>query len=82
MSRKKNGGTGMLPKIGAWHSVAPHFAQNGLVQVKRQRGKVVYIHPRGRYVTLEFPGHHGRPRECFRLDELGEPVAAPRKAGA
>ena len=68
--------------IGLWHRVAPYFAQNGLVQVKRQRGKVVYIHPRGRYVTLEFPGHHGRPRECFRLDELGEPVAAPRKAGA
>lgn len=36
------------------------------------RGRVVYIHPQGRFAALEFTGIHGSFRECFFLMELTE----------
>ena len=33
-------------------------------------GKCIYIHPAGRFVTLEFPVRHGTIRECFRPGEI------------
>lgn len=34
------------------------------------RGTVVYVHPAGRYATLEFEGVTGNPRECFFPEQL------------
>lgn len=36
------------------------------------KGTVVYVHPEGRYATLEFEGVTGNPRECFYPDRLTE----------
>lgn len=33
-------------------------------------GKVIYIHPQGRYAVLEFEGPNGVAREAFNLEEL------------
>lgn len=33
-------------------------------------GKVVYIHPKGRYVVLEFDGPNGKSREAFYPEQL------------
>lgn len=33
-------------------------------------GKCIYIHPAGRFVTLEFPVRHGTIRECFQPGEI------------
>jgi len=35
-----------------------------------RQGKVVYEHPEGRFITLEFEGRSGKFRESFRPDEL------------
>ena len=37
---------------------------------KPMKGKVVYVHPTGRFATLEFKGVKGNFREPFRLEEL------------
>lgn len=37
---------------------------------KPLRGRVVYIHPQGRFAALEFTGIHGSFRECFFPMEL------------
>ena len=34
------------------------------------QGKVVYVHPEGRFATLEFQGIHGNFRECYYPEEL------------
>lgn len=72
---------------GLWFRVAPEFAQSALVANNRKgvgkvmkTGKVVYVHPKGRYVTMEFKGVKGMARECFYPKQLGQPVAAPREA--
>ena len=74
-------------KKGLWYRVAPEFAQNVLVSKDRKTtaavkkvGKVVYVHPRGRYATLEFKGKMGFARECFYPKQLSGPVAAPEEA--
>lgn len=36
------------------------------------KGTVVYVHPMGRYATLEFQGVSGNPRECFFPEQLTE----------
>lgn len=36
------------------------------------KGRVVYVHPRGRYATLEFQGVHGKFREAFYPEQLTE----------
>lgn len=38
----------------------------------RKKGKIVYIHPQGRFATLEFEGVHGSFRECFYPEQLME----------
>jgi len=35
-------------------------------------GSVVYIHPEGRYVVLEFHGQKGNSREAFYPEQLTE----------
>ena len=44
----------------------------GKVQVERlpMKGKIVWVHPLGRFAVLEFEGIHGNPRECFYPDQL------------
>lgn len=71
---------------GLWYRVAPEFAQSALVTKDRTTtskvkkvGKVVYVHPNGRFVTMEFKGVMGYARECFRPEELGQPVPPPRE---
>ena len=39
---------------------------------KRLEGKVVFVHPQGRFATLEFKGVNGPFRETFRPDQLTE----------
>lgn len=34
------------------------------------RGRVVFVHPKGRYAALEFAGIHDNFRECFFPDQL------------
>lgn len=36
------------------------------------QGVVVYVHPEGRFATLEFEGVHGNFRECYYPEELTE----------
>lgn len=56
-------------KIGERYSVVPAFLGD-TVKTPPQVGRVVYVHPRGRYAVLEFDGVFGRPREGFRPDDL------------
>ena len=34
------------------------------------QGKVIYVHPEGRFATLEFEGVCGKFRECYYPEEL------------
>ncbi len=34
------------------------------------RGTVIYVHPNGRYATLEFQGIKGKFRECYYPEQL------------
>lgn len=43
--------------------------KNTKVQIQ---GVVIYIHPAGRYATLEFQGVRGKFRECYYPEELTE----------
>lgn len=36
------------------------------------RGKVVWVHPKGRFAELEFQGVNGKFRECFLPERLTE----------
>lgn len=69
-------------KLGYHYRAEPYFsapaaqvggvAKNlpGGVKAKPMTGKCVYIHPKGRFVTLEFPVLGGKLRECFRPEEV------------
>ena len=71
-------------EIGKYYKAKPYFAllrdgvglipsTNSYVAARRSRGmegKCVFAHPKGRFVTLEFPFRGGIIRECFRPDEL------------
>lgn len=58
-----------MVKRGQRYRVVPAFG--GMCEkVTPQVGRVVYVHPRGRYAVLEFDGVFGRPREGFRPDDL------------
>lgn len=35
-----------------------------------REGKIIYKHPEGRFIVLEFEGRSGKFRESFRPDEL------------
>lgn len=50
--------------------VKPAFAKNEGGVPHYMTGKVVYIHPAGRYAVLEFEGVHGKAREGFSLWDL------------
>ena len=43
-----------------------------VVENIRMKVKVIYVHPLGRYATLEFEGIHGNPRESFFPEQLTE----------
>ena len=47
---------------------------NGTTVVEKipMKGTVVFVHPAGRYATLEFEGVTGNPRECFFPEQLTE----------
>lgn len=71
-------------EIGKYYKAKPYFvllrdgvglipSSNSYVAAQRSRvmkGKCIFVHPRGRFVTLEFPVKGGIIRECFRPDEL------------
>jgi hypothetical protein len=61
-----------MAEIGQYYRVKPSFSKvkDGLGQP--MVGKVIYIHPQGRYAVLEFPGPNGVAREAFDLEELTE----------
>lgn len=54
------------------YRVKPVFTKGEGGTVPSMTGKVVYVHPRGRYAVLEFMGPHGPARESFELSKLTE----------
>lgn len=61
-------------KIGMRFRVKPTFSKpdGANSDSKLQPGRVVYIHPKGKFAVLEFDGVFGNPRESFPMDELTE----------
>ena len=61
-------------KIGMRFRVKPTFSKpdGANSDSKLQLGRVVYIHPNGKFAVLEFDGVFGNPRESFPMDELTE----------
>lgn len=66
-------------KIGKSYKAEPFFTslasvngspKGGASTRTAMYGKCVFIHPKGRFVTLEFPFKFGVVRECFRVEEL------------
>lgn len=57
-------------RVGDKLRVAPVFAKHDGGVPRYMTGKVVYIHPKGRYAVLEFKGVHGKSREGFNLWDL------------
>lgn len=57
-------------EIGEFYRVKPAFCTGMDMNGKTMKGKVVYVHPKGRYSTLAFEGVHGTARECFFPDQL------------
>lgn len=57
-------------RVGDKFRVKPAFAKNDGGTPHYMTGKVVYIHPKGRYAVLEFEGVHGKSREGFSLWDL------------
>lgn len=68
-------------KAGQKYWVTPAFAGMQPAEDKKQIGKVVWVHPKRRYAVLEFEGVDGRPRECFRMDELTQIASSRRRKG-
>ena len=63
-----------MVKLGMRFWVNPAFTKrdDGKSTTKKQAGKVVWIHPKGRYAVLEFEGVTGSPRESFHMLYLTE----------
>lgn len=59
-----------MVEVGQKFRVRPEFSRGPLGTDSSQTGKVVYVHPEGRYAVLEFKGVHGKPREAFSLWDL------------
>lgn len=59
-----------MVEIGQKYRIKPTFSKekDGLDGPKV--GKVIYIHPQGRYAVLEYEGPNGVAREAFNLEEL------------
>ena len=53
-------------------SMSMTLDKNRRPQKKTAVGEVVYVHPRGRFATLQFQGVHGPFRETFRPEQLTE----------
>lgn len=78
-------GEKMTPiKLGHTYKAKPYFVLlmnsiGGIPQQQNQHtkargktlyGKCVFVHPDGRFVTLEFPVRGGVIRECFKPEEV------------
>ena len=60
-------------KLNEKYSVIPSAAIPDTRNVRHHmEGRVVYVHPKGRYAELEFKGVNGTFRESFRPDQLTE----------
>ena len=72
-----------MVQIGEEYRVLPAFVANidDGKQSRKQVGKVVYVHPKGRYALLSFEGVSGKPRECFYSEQLTEKNRVQRKKG-
>ena len=58
-------------KIGEEYRVCSDSAQrNDQKSRVMLQGKVIYVHPEGRFATLEFQGIHGKFRECYYPEQL------------
>lgn len=57
----------MTYKVKFTHSDKSHAH---ITSAKIQEGRVVYRHPRGRFVVLEFEGKSGKFRESFWLEDI------------
>ena len=71
-------------KLGHTYRAKPYFVLltdsiGGIPQQQNQHtkargetlyGKCVFVHPDGRFVTLEFPVRGGVIRECFKPEEV------------
>lgn len=57
-------------EIGKWHRVAPVFSIEKEGPGRFMMGKVVYVHPQGRFAVLEFEGRWGTVRESFWPEQL------------
>lgn len=55
--------------LGKEFRVEPVFASEAICG-KKQTGKLVYVHPLGRFGVLEFEGVNGKCRESFWPEEL------------
>ena len=63
------------------YRVKPAFAKGEGGVEQSLEGRVVYIHPKGRYAVLEFKGPQGKARESFELSELTECNRVREKKG-
>lgn len=62
------------PEIGEWYRVPTATScvetHGGTAVRQKFPGRVVYVHPAGRYAVLEFSGSVGSYRESFFPEEL------------
>lgn len=74
----------MIPKVGDRVRRRIEYGMNGGTLLPPERGTVVYVHPEGRFYTVEFTftGRGGRVRK-FRESYIADPEAgsAPRTRG-
>lgn len=57
-------------ELGKYYRVKPVFAVEKEGAGRFMMGRVIYIHPQGRFAVLEFEGAMGTARECFWPEEL------------
>lgn len=58
-------------KIGDKHRVTPLMGHTEKsIYAVPMLGTIIWIHPKGRFVVLEFECLNGKGRECFRPEEL------------
>lgn len=50
-------------------------------QKRTGEGTVVFVHPQGRFATLEFQGVHGKFRETFAPEQLTEKNRVQKPGG-
>lgn len=67
---RAGGGTISMIELNQEYRVKPAFTKTNDENCKSMVGRVVYIHPKGRYAVLEFEGAGGKARESFPMDQL------------